>query len=202
MRVAVYGGSFDPPHVGHAMVAAWLRWTDRCDEVWLVPSFGHPFAKRSAPYAARVRMCEALARELPAARVSTVESTLPTPSYTIDTLRALAAAHPGHTFRLVVGADVVPETPRWRSWDAIEREFAPIVVGRAGYPLPPGSIEFPGVSSTRIRAAAGREDPELDALVPAAILEDVRALYSGGGPTDEAPTAAPPSTSNVPSSKV
>lgn len=177
MRVAVYGGSFDPVHVGHAMVAAWLRWTDAADEVWFVPVRAHPFAKRSAPFPTRVAWCRAVAALLPGTRVDEVEAGLPTPSYTIDTLRHLAARHPERTFRLVVGADVLPDTPKWRAWDAIVAEFPPIVVGRAGYPTPPGAVAFPEVSSTEIRRRAAAGEP-LDALVPAVIRAEVAAAYA------------------------
>ncbi len=176
MRIAVYGGSFDPPHVGHAMVAAWLRWTDRCDEVWFVPVFGHPFAKDVTPFADRVAMCEAVARDLPGIRVCTIESELPVPSYSIDTLRVLRDRFPDHRFRLVVGADVVLQTAKWKAWDAIEREFSPILVGRTGYPTPPGAIDFPPISSTEIRRRTRAGEP-IDALVPAAILDLVQARY-------------------------
>ena len=75
MRVAVYGGSFDPPHVGHAMVAGWLRWADRCDEVWLVPSYDHPFGKTSRPFDLRMALCEALAASVePKRRLDVLDS--------------------------------------------------------------------------------------------------------------------------------
>src|SRR5687767_5598917 len=115
MRIAVYGGSFNPPHVGHAMVAGWLAWTGTADEVWLLPSFVHPFDKELAPFPRRVAMCEALARSVGRwVRVETIESTLPTPSYTIDVLDALAARHRGHELRLVVGADVLTAVGQWK----------------------------------------------------------------------------------------
>lgn len=178
MRVAVYGGSFNPPHVVHLMVASWLRWTDRADEVWWVPVLGHPFSKDLAPYDDRLAWCVDAARELPWVRVDDVERTLPVPSYTIDTLTELSRRHPQHTFRWVVGADVIPETPRWKAWDRIVAEFAPIVVGRQGYPTPDGAIDFPGVSSTEIRRRAAAGEP-LDHLVPNAIVDRVRGYYSG-----------------------
>lgn len=196
MRVAVYGGSFDPPHVGHAMVAAWLRWTDQCDEVWWVPVFGHPFAKDSAPFATRLAWCRAVAATLPDTVVDPIEAELPTPSYTIDTLRALRARHPEHTFRLVVGADVLGQTDRWKAWDAIEAEFRPLAVGRSGYPTPEGALAFPAVSSTEIRRRARAGEP-LDALVPAVIRAEVRAAYAPPqGPTVAAPTSDPPDSTS------
>jgi nicotinate-nucleotide adenylyltransferase len=158
VRIAIYGGSFNPPHVGHALVAAWVRWTGRADAVWLLPVFRHAFedthGKVLAPFADRVSWCEAMAADLgEGVAVCTVESELPTPSYSIDTLRALAARYPQHRFRLVVGADVLPQVGAWREWDAIARLFDPIVVGRRGYPAPreAPSVEFPDVSSSDIR---------------------------------------------------
>ncbi|MCA9570212.1 MAG: nicotinate-nicotinamide nucleotide adenylyltransferase [Myxococcales bacterium] len=170
MRVAIYGGSFNPPHVGHAMVAAWLGWTSRVDRVWLVPTGSHAFGKRLLPFGLRVEMCEVLARCAGShVDVCTIEAELPVPSYTIDTLRALAVRHPEHTFQLVVGADILPETPRWKAWDAIAREFEPIVVGRGGHGDVEGMPTFPEVSSTVIRARhdAGQD---VSALVPSGVL--------------------------------
>lgn len=170
MRVAVYGGSFNPPHVGHAMVAAWLRWTDQVDAVWLVPVVGHPFAKDLPPHAERVRWCEALAGVVgPWVDVCGIEADLPTPSYTVNTLEALAVRHPEHTFRLVLGADAFAQRAGWHRWSDIERSFAPIVVGRDGYPAGPDAVSFPNISSTEVRARLAEGRP-VDHLMPAAVL--------------------------------
>lgn len=177
MRIAIYGGSFNPPHVGHAMVASWLGWIDRVDEVWLLPTAGHPFAKRLLPFELRAGLCEALAACAgPHVKVCTLEAELPRPSYTVDTLKELSARHPEHVFQLVIGADILPDTPRWKDWDTIAADYQPIVVGRGGYPPIDGMPTFPEVSSTEIRARhdAGQS---IQALVPAgvrALLTDVR----------------------------
>lgn len=180
MRVAVYGGSFNPPHVGHAMVASWLLWTDRADAVWLVPVYRHAFegrhGKQLAPFLERMAWCRAFAADVgPAVAVCGIEAELPTPSYTIDTLGHLAAAHPEHSFRLVVGADVLEQRHAWKGWDRIEREFDPVVVGRQGYPAPRDrpSVDFPGVSSSDIRArlASGQPIRHLVTRRVAALLE-------------------------------
>lgn len=177
MQVAVYGGSFNPPHVGHAMVASWLLWTEQVDEVWLLPAYAHPFAKELAPYERRVAMCEALAELLgPWVAVSTIESKLPVPSYTIDTLRRLASDHPQHRFRLVLGADNSADLPKWRSWEAISSGFAPIVVGRHGWPTPEGAVDFPDVSSTEVRRRLASGE-SVGHLVPAAVLRLATGLY-------------------------
>ena len=170
MRVGVLGGSFDPPHVGHALVAVWALLTRTVDEVVLVPVVAHPFGKRSAPYERRLAWTRALAGALGAGvTVSDVERTLPRPSYTIQTLEALAADRPADRFRLIVGADVVPDLPRWHRWEDLRARFDPLVVGRAGYPSPDGVPSFPEVSSTTIRDRILAGDP-VDGLVPAAVL--------------------------------
>lgn len=179
MRIAVYGGSFNPPHVGHLMVSAWLRWTARCDAVWWVPVFGHAFRKELLDYDERLALCRAATLDLPWVSLCEIERELPAPSYTIHTLRALAERHPEHVFRLVVGADVLTETHKWKDWDQIARDFAPIAVGRQGYPTPPHAIDFPGVSSSEIRRRVAEGEP-IDALVPDAIVARVTELYAPG----------------------
>lgn len=179
MRVAVYGGSFNPPHVGHAMVAAWILWTARADAVWLLPAYRHAFEKVLAPWEARVAMAEALARAVgPGVRVERIEEELPVPSYTIRALDVLAARHPDCSFRLVVGADILPQLPLWRDSARLAATYPLLVVGRQGYPAVDGAPSFPAVSSTEIRArvAAGEA---VDAFVPAGVarLMDQHQLY-------------------------
>lgn len=169
MRVAVFGGSFNPPHVGHGMVAAWLGWTAQVDEVWLVPTFHHAFGKPLAPFTNRVAACRALAALVgPWVRVQEIEAELPTPSFTIHTLDALAARHPGHQLRLVVGADNLAARTKWRAWDRIEAEYAPIVVGRGELHVA-GAPSFPDVSSTEVRRRLQAGEP-VGSFVPAGVL--------------------------------
>ncbi len=190
MRIAVYGGSFNPPHVGHAMVAGWLRWADRADEVWLVPAYEHPFDKPNAPFEDRLALCVELAEAVgPWVRACPIERDLPRPSYTIRTLDHLATRHPGASFRLVVGADVLAEAPKWRAWDQIAATYGPILVGRAGWPVPDGAIAFADVSSTEVRrrvAAAG----SIEGLVIAKSAARIAEIYSSFGSSPRKPTAS------------
>lgn len=169
--IGVYGGSFDPPHVGHAMVALWAGMTGLVDEVYLVPTYSHAFGKESSPYNARVEWCKALAYISDYITVHEIERRLPQPSYTIDMLRALAETHLFETtLRLIVGADILAESHRWHKWDEIVRDFNPIIVGREGYPPVDGALIFPGVSSTDIRRRLAMGKP-VDHLVPKDVLE-------------------------------
>jgi nicotinate (nicotinamide) nucleotide adenylyltransferase len=171
VRVAVFGGSFNPPHVGHAMVTQWLLSTNMADEVWLLPTVSHALGKPLPPFAKRVAWCQALASGLDTrVRVNEIEMTLSRPNFSINTLRALQACHPDTTFRLVVGSDILGETDLWHEWDAIVTEFSPIVVGRVGYPVDGAALYFPEVSSSdiRTRIAEGRS---IDDLVPHAVID-------------------------------
>ena len=171
----MFGGSFNPPHVGHALVAAWALWTDVVEQVWLLPVFEHAFDKdrELASFDQRVTWCEALAADVDErVRVSTIESTLPTPSYTLHTLEALAAKHGDHRFRLIVGSDVLDEVAQWHRWDAIVESFAPIIVGRSGYRSVEGHPSFPEVSSTDVRDRL-REGLSVRGLVTARVADVV-----------------------------
>ncbi|NOY26836.1 MAG: nicotinate-nicotinamide nucleotide adenylyltransferase [Oligoflexia bacterium] len=179
MRVAVYGGSFNPPHVGHAMVVAWLLWTRRVDAVWIVPVYRHAFEgqhdKSLAPFDRRLAWCRAMAAELvlpgdDRIAVLDIEAHLPVPSFTIDTLRHLQGAHPGVELVLVVGADVVPQLPRWHDWAALRQEFPPLIVGRPGFPVPDQAVVFPDLSSSDIRARLRSGQP-VGHLLPAGVAD-------------------------------
>ena len=185
MRIAVYGGSFNPPHVAHGLVVSWLLSTGQVDEVWLVPVFGHAFEgvhqKRLAAFADRVRWCRIMAEETgPRVQVSEVEAMLSVPSFTIDTLDHLAAAHPDDDFRLVVGADVLDQVGSWRDWPGIQARYAPIIVGREGHPPPQGVPVFPDISSTEIRRRLA-DGESIEGLVSPGVAADLDEGCPWGG---------------------
>src|ERR1700690_2784239 len=115
MRVAIFGGSFNPPHVGHQLVALYILETAAVDELWFVPCWKHPFDKALEAFADRLRMCELAAAALGSrARVSDIEAQLGgEESPTLLTIKGLQVRHPGHEFLLVIGADLEPELPLW-----------------------------------------------------------------------------------------
>jgi nicotinate-nucleotide adenylyltransferase len=175
--VALLGGSFNPPHVAHLMAAYWTLATQEVSEIWLVPSFRHPFGKALAPFEERVRMCELAARTVRGVAVCTAERELaddPLVGKTIRTLEHLAAKHPTHDFALVVGADILPETPKWHRWDRVTELARIVVVGREGYPPVPGVPSLPAVSSTEIRARIARGE-DVSGLVPRKVLAHILA---------------------------
>lgn len=177
MRVAIYGGSFNPPHLSHQLAVTVVLSTARVDELWMVPTFKHPFDKQLAPYADRVRMCELAAAPFARVRVSRIEEQLGGESYTLRTVRALEERHPGDAFALVIGADLVAERERWHGWAELKTRVPFIVVGRQGSPAQ-GGVELPAISSTLVRRKIAAGEP-VDALVPATVADYIaaRGLY-------------------------
>jgi nicotinate-nucleotide adenylyltransferase len=179
MRIAVFGGSFNPPHVAHQMVALYVLETAPVDGLWLVPCFRHPFDKPLEPFEDRFRMCERAAAGLGGrARVSDVERSLGGPSRTLLTIRHLRERHPEHEFSLVIGGDLVAEVPSWYGAAELQATVKMIVVGRTGAGAPAGALAMPEVSSTEVRRAL-REGKSVDGLVPRVVLDYIyeRGLY-------------------------
>ena len=182
--VAIFGGSFNPPHVAHQLAALVVLETEPVSALWMVPTWRHAFGKSLAPFDDRLAMCRLAARALgPRVQVSDIERELgqagaaPRPSRTHDTLEALRARHPDLGFRLVVGQDILAERDAWHRWDDICRLAPLIVLGRAGTPGA-GPLALPGISSTEIRARVGRGESALP-LVPRTVMDYIaqRGLY-------------------------
>jgi len=173
MRVAIFGGSFNPPHVAHQLVSLYVLETAAVDELWLVPCCKHPFDKALVPFAHRRRMCELAASALgPRVRVSDVEARLGGDSHTLVTIKALREAFPVHEFSLVVGADLEPELPLWYGADELLRTVPRIVVGRAGFSRGP-EVSMPAVSSTEVRARLARGE-SVSGLLPRLVETYIR----------------------------
>lgn len=175
--VALLGGSFNPPHVGHLMAAVYVRATRAVDEVWLVPAFNHPFGKALASFDDRVRMCEAMARDCDGwLRVSRAESEVGKEGRTIELLEWLIPRHPEVRFEFVIGSDILADLPKWKAWDRIQSLVTIVVLNRAGHPAE-GALGPPlaEVSSTEIRRALAAGEPPTE-LVPRAVLEIAASL--------------------------
>ena len=165
-RVGVFGGTFDPPHVGHTAMAAWARESLSLDRVVFVPS-GRPPHKRHATHSAarhRLAMTRLAARDLPGFEVSSVEVRRPGPSYTSDTLLDMARREPHAERFLIIGADMFDVFRTWHAWELILALATVVVAMRPGARAPRTPrwahkgrgvvwLDNPGldVSSTRVR---------------------------------------------------
>lgn len=152
VEFGVFGGSFDPPHVGHTLLASYVLSAYALERVLIVPAHVHAFGKVMAPFDDRLRMCELAFADLARVAICDIERQLPAPSLTLHTLQALAKRHPGVRLRLLIGSDILPETHAWHDFASIEQLAPPLVVQRQGYPLlDPAQPALPEVSSSEVR---------------------------------------------------
>jgi nicotinate-nucleotide adenylyltransferase len=174
---AVFGGSFNPPHLAHVLAVTVVLSRFDVERVLVVPTHQHPFAKSLAPYDDRVKMCELAMGWLPRVEVSRVEEELGGESKTVRTLEHLRAQHPDWNLRFLMGADIVVESAKWYRFDRVKELAPPIVLGRQGVAFEGAPVPvLPAVSSTEIRAMIAEERwDDASALVPRTVLEHVRA---------------------------
>ncbi len=152
--VAIYGGSFDPPHVSHVLAAVYALKIGGFEQVLVVPVFEHAFHKQLTAFEHRTRMCELAFAGIAGIEVSPVERGLSTPSLTVATLEHLARQHPDWRMRLLVGSDVLGDTSKWHAFERVTELAPPYVVARPGYEHPNSlAALLPDVSSTRVREA-------------------------------------------------
>lgn len=167
-RLGVFGGTFDPPHRGHLAVAQAAQRTFALDRVLLVVA-NDPWKKSPdraiTPAADRLAMVQALARDQAGLEVSDREIRRGGPSYTVVTLRELAAAHPGSELFLIIGRDLVDDFSSWHESVEIGRLATIVVVDRPGYVTDPQRdwkmliIEPVDVSSTELREQLQHASP-------------------------------------------
>ncbi len=192
-RIGVFGGTFDPPHVGHVVAAVAVRHAMGLDRILMIPA-SIPWQKvdfRDVTAAEdRLAMLHATIDGVEGLAVSTIELDRGGESYSADTLEALATAgdEPGPELFLIVGSDVAPTLDTWKR-PAVLQERATIVVhdrfGTAGGAPPAGwryeRVDVPQLeaSSTDIRVRV-REGRPIDGLVAPAVVRHIRArgLYT------------------------
>ena len=180
-QTVVYGGSFNPPHMGHQMACLYLIEALGADAVWMLPAWVHPFGKALEAFEHRLQMCRLLAEPFgERVRISEVEREVDSGGRTFDTLRHLIAGEPTRRFALAVGTDILEETHAWHRWDDIQKMVEIVVIGRQGFETPPGGLALPEVSSSEIRALLARGEP-IRGMVPASVADYVAAhqLYRG-----------------------
>ena len=136
MRIGIFGGSFDPIHTGHAIVAQYIISSGAVDRLWFMVSPVNPLKADKVRQVAdtdRLRMVEMVSRPMEGVETSAFEFSMPKPSYTIDTLNALQAKFPDDEFYLVIGADNWEVFDRWRNSNEILEKYNILVYPRLGY---------------------------------------------------------------------
>jgi len=206
-QVLVFGGTFDPVHVGHVAVADQAAQSIHADEVWFMPSRIPPL--HEAPVAdvnARLALLRAALEPYAHFRVSDDDLLRDGPSYTLDTMKLLRARHPQASLSLLVGADAARSIARWYHADELLAGERFVIVNRSGTPaldmhdaqrlgFAPSrttlvAVESPPVSASEVRrrvaageSLAGLVAPEVAVLIDRMGLYrgDARDMHNGGG---------------------
>jgi len=130
-KIACFGGSFNPPHLGHLKIALTVLRQEGFDEVWFLPTVSTPLKHHSMPaFEDRVQMLKLLIKPYRKLRICTIEAQLPTPNYTINTVKELKEIHPTHTFTWIIGSDQASQFSSWKDSDELLKQIQFIVVVR------------------------------------------------------------------------
>lgn len=167
-RYGIFGGSFDPPHIAHALAVLYALIKEDLNKVIIVPCLKHPFDKCLAPYKNRIEMCRIAFDKLHnGVEISEIEGEQGGISYTINTILCLKNRYPDADFKLIIGSDILNETHKWKDFDRIKKEVSFLILPRPPIDLKPacsqtttqeplinlpGSPYFlPDISATQIR---------------------------------------------------
>jgi nicotinate-nucleotide adenylyltransferase len=184
-RLGLYGGSFDPVHNGHLILARQALEDLKLDKIIFLPAAESPFKQNHTAASAqdRVKMVELAIERESAFSIDTLEIHRPAPSYTIDTARAYRARHPADDLLFLIGEDHVHDLQKWNDFAELDRLVQFAVLSRSDLPL---SIKYPIVrrrldlSSTEIRNRVANRLP-ISYLVPDSVLDYIQSnqLYEG-----------------------
>ena len=174
MKIGVFGGSFNPPHIGHLLVCQYTLSMYGLDEVLVIPAKEHPFNKPLLEFWQRYELCCIMCRPHDKLHVMNYDH-----KYTVDLLKYLIKWNPQDSFHLIVGSDILRDRDKWKDWDKIQDIVDIITVYRKGYGEecgePPrfGEFVFPNINSTDIRRRLARGS-DVDGLIPKKVLEYIK----------------------------
>jgi nicotinate-nucleotide adenylyltransferase len=181
MQIILFGGAFDPPHVGHQQITQSLLDQQLADEVWYVPAKEHPFSKPMSSAAHRLAMLK-LIIDNPKVKIETYELEKDGVSYSRDTLDHLSNQYPEHTFSWIIGSDNLPDFHKWedsqgRGYQDLLANYKFYVYPRKDYPMKPlydhmlplENVKEVEASSTEAREKI-KQNKEIKGLIDQAVI--------------------------------
>lgn len=144
MRIGLMGGTFDPIHLGHLIVAEHVRVALDFAQIWLLPAASPPHKRESAvaPAKHRLKMAELAVEDNPHILASDAEFSRPGRSYTVETVEMLQHRYPQHAFYFIIGVDMVIDLPNWHRIEDLLDRIPFIGVMRPGYDWPSSRHPF------------------------------------------------------------
>jgi nicotinate-nucleotide adenylyltransferase len=142
IRTGIFGGTFNPIHLGHLALANYLCEENWVDELWFLITPQNPFKQEQTllDNHLRMKMVEAAIAGYPRFKASDFEFTLPRPSYTVTTLQKLSETYPDREFVLIIGADNWAAFDKWKSPEEILQNHRILVYPRPGYEINPHEL--------------------------------------------------------------
>lgn len=193
MNFAIFGGSFDPPHIGHIAAVSYVLATTNIHRVFVMPCWEHAAGKKLTDFDTRYRMCElAFNKVFSKSRVivSDAERKHKT-SFTADLIMAIKNDWPfrytNGELALVVGSDIVRDMPTWGKIELLKKELNDnfIIVPRAGYPVPQAvgtQFDLPNIRSSELRPLIAQGHLEKLVTIPRPVRNYIKKhkLYGAG----------------------
>lgn len=193
MKTGLYFGSFNPVHIGHLAIANYIYEYSDLEEIWFVVSPHNPLKRKSSLLADhhRLRLAEIAIGDDHRFRVSDIETKLPQPSYTIDTLAYLSEKHPGRSFALIMGSDNLLTINKWKNAGTLIDTYKIFVYPRYNKNKDPDPevksiikaadlsiVEAPlmDISGSFIRSAV-REGKDIRHFLPPGVWEYIRDMH-------------------------
>ena len=133
-KIGLFGGTFDPVHIGHISIAKAFLGSGQIDDLWvlLTPFPPHKKKLKYVPYELRLKMLQGAFKHIKKASIHTIENELPAPSYTYQSIAYLKDLYPDHTFMLCIGADSLSNFNSWKYHDRILKQVKLLVADRPG----------------------------------------------------------------------
>lgn len=179
-HVGILGGTFDPPHIGHLIIAEAVRQDLALEEVWFIPSYEPPHKQKAHSSAAhRIKMVNLATRGNSFFTMDPIETKRYAPSFTVDTLEELTEQNPNTHFYFIIGADMVAYLSHWKRIDRLLELVTFVGVKRSGYSLqttyPIEEVEVPmiSVSSSMLRQQI-REQRSIMYFVPEPVRQYIK----------------------------
>lgn len=135
MKIGLFFGSFNPIHLGHLIIANYIKEYSDLDKIWFVVSPQNPFKQKASlldDYH-RLELVNRAIKGYDEFEASSIEFKLPQPSYTIDTLSYLREKYPANTFKIIMGSDNLKHFHKWKNFEVLLRDYEIIVYPRPDY---------------------------------------------------------------------
>ncbi|MFY8004782.1 MAG: nicotinate (nicotinamide) nucleotide adenylyltransferase [Chitinophagaceae bacterium] len=187
MKVGLYFGSFNPIHVGHLIIANHVLNNCAINQVWFVVSPHNPLKQQQTLLNEynRLHLVNLAIADNPKFRSSDIEFKMPRPSYTIDTLTAISAKHPGYEFSVIMGGDSFSNIQHWKNHEVLLANYSIIVYNRPGFSIDAKAYKnvtvlnnapLLSISSTEIRKLI-KQKKSIQYFVPDKVIQEIEASH-------------------------